>query len=78
MKKQIVNGALNYDIQCRDTGAFITVAPGTVTLNGPVIVTTAEQASTLGQLLASCGEAAKQLRDGGEQTVLDLFRECYV
>jgi hypothetical protein len=73
MKKQIVNGALNYD-----TGAFITVAPGTVTLNGPVIVTTAEQASTLGQLLASCGEAAKQLRDGGEQTVLDLFRECYV
>jgi hypothetical protein len=44
MKKQIVNGALNYDIQCRDTGAFITVAPGTVTLNGPVIVTTAEQA----------------------------------
>jgi hypothetical protein len=61
MKKQIVNGALNYD-----------------TLNGPVIVTTAEQASTLGQLLASCGEAAKQLRDGGEQTVLDLFRECYV
>jgi hypothetical protein len=73
IKKHVVNGKLSYDVHCQESGAYIIVSADCVTLNGPVLITNAVQARSLGSILLSCGEAAQQLAAGGEQTVLDLF-----